>query len=116
MNPSVPTGNSDQIVQQYFHHLYSYYLDRIQQTYYIHWDIVFGVVFWVFVLVALFYFYSRWQRNTSNYKEPYPVESFNGYIQESNGPVGPFLTVFFIAMFLWILAVTILNLVNGQIY
>ena len=116
MNPDIPTGNSDQAVQQYFNHLYSYYLDRMQQNYYIHWDILFGVAFWIVILVAFFFFYTRWQRNTSHRKEPYPVESYNGYIQETNGPVGRFLTVFFIGMFIWILAVTILNLVNGQIY
>ena len=81
MNPDIPTGNSDQAVQQYFNHLYSYYLDRMQQNYYIHWDILFGVAFWIVVLVAFFFFYTRWQRNTSHRKEPYPVESYNGYIQ-----------------------------------
>ncbi|MCB0087834.1 MAG: hypothetical protein KDE54_07965 [Caldilineaceae bacterium] len=112
----VPTGNSSETVQQYYNHLYHHYLDTLTQTYYIHWDTLGWVLLWLVVLAGSFYAFTRWQRNTRQPSEPYPVESYNGYIQESNGPVGTFLTVFFIGMVVWLLITTVLDLVNGQIY
>jgi hypothetical protein len=117
MSPNVPTGSSTEVVQKYYSYLYKIWLDRIGgQQFTIHWDTIAWVVLWIFVLVGFFYIYTRWQRHTGSKAEPYPVESYNGYIQESNGPVGPFLKLFYIGMFFWLLAMTILNLVNGQIY
>lgn len=116
MNPNIPTGNNGEVVHKYYEYLYSNYLGHVAQNYYIHWDTVLWVVLWIFILSAGFFAYTRWQRYTRAEKEPYPVESYNGYIQEGNGPVGTFLTLFFIGMFLWILAMTISNLVVGQIY
>ena len=116
MNTQVPTGDTGDIVRQYFNYLYTYWLNRISQNYYIHWDTLAWVGLWIVVLAGGFYIYTRWQRYTHMSKEPYPVESYNGYISETNGPVGPFLTLFFIGMFVWLVVMTVLNLLNGQIY
>ncbi|OGC76670.1 MAG: hypothetical protein A2Z27_04880 [candidate division Zixibacteria bacterium RBG_16_50_21] len=116
MNPEVPTGSTSEIVQQYFNYLYQYWLSKTSQNYYIHWDTLAWVALWIFVLTAGFYAYTRWQRYAHEPKEPYPVESYNGYIQETNGPVGPFLNLFFGAVFIWLVVMTILNLINGQLY
>lgn len=117
MNPNpVPTGNTSEVVRQYYDYLYSYFLGRIQQNFFIHADTLLWVLLWILVLSAGFYAFTRWQRRTHVPKEPYPVESYNGYIQESNGPVGIFLILFFSGMFVWLLIMTILNLLNGQIY
>lgn len=116
MNPNVPTGNTPEAVHRYFNYLFQHYLSNINQTYYIHWDTLLWVALWLFILSAAFFTYTRWQRTTRSEKEPYPVESYNGYIQEENGPVGKFLTLFFIAIFVWVLAMTISNLLVGQIY
>lgn len=116
MNPAVPTGDTEETVRQYYNYLYHYWLDRITQNYYIHWDTLAWVVLWLFVLAAGFYAYSRWQRYTHDAKEPYPVESYNGYISETNGGVGLFLTLFFIGMVVWLVVMTILILRNGQLY
>jgi heme/copper-type cytochrome/quinol oxidase subunit 2 len=117
MNPQVPTGNTSEIVRQYYQYIYSYWLGRTGgQNFTIRWEIYAWVALWIVVLVGGFYIYTRWQRYTRAEKEPYPVESYNGYIQESNGPVGPFLTLFFIAMFVWLVIMTVLNILNGQIY
>ncbi|MEZ4617533.1 MAG: hypothetical protein R2867_18750 [Caldilineaceae bacterium] len=86
----VPTGNTSETVQQYYNHLYHHYLDTLTQNYYIHWDTLAWVFLWVFVLAGSFYAFTRWQRYTRQSQEPYPVESYDGHIQESNGPVGPF--------------------------
>lgn len=116
MNPDVPTGNSGEAVRQYFDYLYSHYLSQITQNYYIHWDTLLLVLLWIFVLAAGFYAYTRWQRATREPEEPYPVESYNGYIEESNGPVGTFLKLFFIGMFIWLVIHTVMDLIHGQIY
>ncbi|MEJ2013025.1 MAG: hypothetical protein P8X64_12485 [Anaerolineales bacterium] len=117
MNPNVPTGSTTEAVQKYYNYLYQIWLNRIGgQQFTIHWDTIAWVALWIFVLVGFFYIYTRWQRHTRSEKEPYPVESYNGYIQESNGPVGPFLKLFYVGMFFWVLIMTILNLANGQIY
>lgn len=116
MNPDVPTGHTGEIVRDYYNYLYSHYLNQIAQKYYIHWDTLLWVAFWIFVLVAFFYAYTRWQRGTHESEEPYPVESYNGYIEESNGPIGTFLTLFFIGMFIWLVILTVMDLLHGQIY
>jgi hypothetical protein len=116
MNPDIPTGDSGEIVRQYYDYLYSHYLGQIAQQTGIQEDTLLWVLLWVFVLTALFYAYTRWQRTTHEPKEPYPVESYNGYIEESNGPVGTFLKLFFAGMFIWLVITTILSLLHGQIY
>jgi len=112
----VPTGNTSKTVQQYYDYLYHHYLDTLTQNYYIHWNTLAWVLLWIVILAGSFYAFTRWQRHTRQNREPYPVESYNGYIQESNGPVGPFLTIFFIGMVIWLLITTVLDLVRGQIY
>ncbi len=112
----IPTGSSSEVVRDYFNHLYGQYLLQPTQNYYVHWDTILWFAFWVIMLIALFFFYTRWQRTSQAKKEPYPVESYNGYIQESNGPVGAFLTVFFIVMFVWALIITYMSLTRGQVY
>ncbi|MCA9891416.1 MAG: hypothetical protein KC615_00425 [Anaerolineae bacterium] len=115
MDP-VPTGHTSAITQEYFQHLYQQYFAQATQTYYIHWDILVGVFFWIAMLALLLFWYSRWQRTTQTSEEPYPLESYNGFIQEGNGRVGPFLTAFFVIMFTWLAIVTIMSLTQGQIY
>jgi hypothetical protein len=116
VNPDVPAGNTGDIVRQYYEYLYHHYLSGITQTYYIHWDTILWVLFWLFILAGGFYAYTRWQHTSRSSKEPYPVESYNGYIEEGNGPVGTFLTLFFIGMFLLLVSFTVYNLLYGQIY
>jgi hypothetical protein len=117
MSPDdVPTGDSGDIIRQYYDYLYNHYLSQITQKYYIHWDTLLWVLLWIFILAAFFYAYTRWQRTTHQPKEPYPVESYNGYIEEGNGPVGTFLKLFYIGIFIFLVIMTVLNLLNGQIY
>ena len=112
----VPTGNTGEIVRQYYHYLYSHFLGKLTQQYYIHWDVLAAFALWVFVLAAAIFAYTRWQHRTHAEKEPYPVESYDGYLQEGNGPVGTFLTLFYIGMFIWLVVITVGDLLNGQIY
>lgn len=114
-NP-VPTGNTTEAVQRYYTYLYSLWVGQLQQNFFIHWETIAWVVLWIFILAGGFFAFTRWQRYTHAPEEPYPVESYNGYIQETNGPVGAFLWIFFIAMFIWLLLMTISKLLVGQVY
>lgn len=116
MNRNVPTGHSGEVVRQYYNYLYSHYLQNITQNYFIHWDVLGWVTLWLIILAGAFYAFTRWQRRSHASQEPYPVETYNGYIQETNGPVGVFLRIFFATMFIWLLVTTILDLIRGQIY
>jgi RsiW-degrading membrane proteinase PrsW (M82 family) len=116
MNPDIPTGDSGEIVRQYYDYLYAHYLSQIAQRTGVPEDTLLWVLLWVFILTSLFYAYTRWQRTTNESNEPYPVESYNGYIEEANGPVGTFLRLFFVGMFIWLLTMTVLSLMHGQIY
>jgi hypothetical protein len=116
MNPDVPTGDSGDIVRQYYDYLYSHYLGQIAQRTGVQEDTLLWVILWIFIFASLFYAYTRWQRTTRQQREPYPVESYNGYIEEGNGPVGTFLTLFFITMFIFLIIMTVLSLMHGQIY
>lgn len=115
MNPDIPTGSSPEVVQAYFNYLYNIYLRQIDQTYYIHWATDAGILFWIVVLAVGLYLYTRWQRYTHNPEELYPVESYNGYIQETNGRVGPFLFIVFGVVVIWLIFLTADDLLNGQI-
>jgi hypothetical protein len=113
----VPTGDSTQTVQAYYDHLYSHYLAQaFDQSWLLEWGNLLWVLLWLSALTAVFFAYSYWQRTTRAPKEPYPLESYDGHIQEMNGPVGPFLTLFFIGVALWLGLFTILKIMNGQVY
>lgn len=112
----IPTGSGDDVVTAYFEYLYQNALQHLQQNYYIHWDTIGWVALWLFILAGGFFAYTRWQRTTHAAREPYPVESYNGYIQEGNGPVGVFLSFFLVGMVIWLVAMTVSNLSLGQIY
>ena len=70
----------------------------------------------VVVLAGLFLAFTRWQGRTRAHHEPYPVETYDGYISEGNGPVGGFLWVFFAVVVGWLVYVTFQSLAHGQIY
>ena len=116
MKNDVPTGHSGEVVRQYYDYLYSHHLQNLTQNYVIHLDVLGWFLLWLIILGGGFYAYTRWQRSTHASEEPYPVETYNGYIQEGNGPVGLFLKLFFAGMVMWLLITTILDLTRGQIY
>lgn len=112
----VPTGDSSATVQEYYQYLYAHYLGLFSQQVGINWTIFAWVLLWIVLMVGGFFFYTRYQRQTKQEREPYPVESYDGHIQEMNGPVGPFLWITFVTVAMFVLITMVLNLMNGQIY
>lgn len=112
----VPTGNDSQTVQEYYDHLYEIYLSRLGETWTLQWNLFGWTALYIIILTAIFYVYTRWQRGTKSPNEPYPVESYDGHISEMNGPIGPFLWLFFIGMFGWVMLLMVLHITGGQVY
>jgi len=113
----VPTGDTPQEVQDYYDYLFSHWLSVTGgQTWLIDWGTVFWLGVWIVILAGVFGAYSYWQRYTRAHREPYPLESYDGHIQEMNGPVGPFLWMVFATVFFWAVLLTIVQIRNGQIY
>jgi hypothetical protein len=112
----VPTGSDGEAVSEYYDYLYNHYVTEINQTYRVNVTTLLWWGFFVVILVGSIYLATRLQRATRSRGEPYPVESYNGYITETNGPTGPFLMIVFGGIVVWLLGITIFHLVQGQIY
>jgi hypothetical protein len=116
MFSDVPTGNDGAAVSEYYDYLYNHYVSEINQTYQVNPTTLLWWGVFVVILVGSIYLATRLQRATRSRREPYPVESYNGYITEANGPTGPFLMIVFAGIVVWLLLITIFHLVQGQIY
>jgi hypothetical protein len=111
----VPTGDTPEIVQAYYEYLLAHYINPTAQNIATNWFLVGVVVGWVAIVSGLFFIYFRRVRNEKP-SQLYPVETYNGYISESNGGTGVFLYVFFALVVLWLLYITVSNLTQGQLY
>jgi hypothetical protein len=113
--PPVPTGNTPEQVQAYYEHLLAQYINPVSQNLATNWLLVGVTLGWVAIVTALFFIYFRRARSEKPSKL-YPVETYNGYISESNAGTGLFLYIFFALVILWVLYTTITNLTQGQLY
>lgn len=111
----VPTGNTPEIVQAYYEYLLAHYITPTTQNIATNWTIIGLVTGWVIIVTGVIFLYFRRVRSEKPSKL-YPVETYNGYISESNGGTGLFLYIFFSLVVLWLLWVTISNLTQGQLY
>lgn len=113
--PPVPSGDTPEAVQAYYQYLLAHYINPASQNIATNWLVVGVVLGWVALISALFFIYFRRARNEKP-SRLYPVETYNGYISESNAGVGVFLYIFFALVVLWLLYVTVSNLTQGQLY
>ncbi len=111
----VPSGNTPEAVEAYYQYLLQHYITPIAQNTAFNWVIVATTLGWVAILAALLFIYFRRVRNEKP-SRLYPVETYNGYISESNAGTGAFLFIFFGLIVLWLLYITVSNLTQGQLY
>jgi len=111
----VPTGDTPEVVQAYYQYLLAHYINPTTQNIATNWFLVGVVLGWVTIVTGLFFIYFRRSRSEKP-SRLYPVETYNGYISESNAGVGVFLYVFFALVVLWVLYITIGDLTQGQLY
>ena len=113
--PPVPSGDTPEAVQAYYQYLLAQYISPVSQNIATNWLLVGVTLGWVAIVVGLVFIYFRRVRSEKPGKL-YPVETYNGYISESNAGTGLFLYIFFALVVLWLLYVTISNLTHGQLY
>jgi hypothetical protein len=111
----VPTGDTPEVVEQYYQYLLSHYINPIAQNVTPNWPLIAATLGWVAIVFGLVFIYFRRARNEKP-STLYPVETYNGYISESNAGVGAFLFILFALVVLWLLWITISNLTQGQLY
>lgn len=111
----VPSGNTPEQVQAYYQYLLAHYINPTMQNIAMNYFLVGVTLGWVAIITGLFFIYFRRVRNEKPSKL-YPVETYNGYISESNGGTGVFLAIFFALVVLWLLYITVSNLTQGQLY
>jgi hypothetical protein len=111
----VPTGSSPEAVQAYYQYLLSFYINPVVQNVTTNWLIIGATMAWVAIVAGLVFIYFRRSRSEKP-STLYPVETYNGYISESNAGTGLFLYIFFALVVLWLLYTTITNLTQGQLY
>jgi hypothetical protein len=111
----VPTGDTPEIVQAYYEYLLAHYVNPTAQNIVTNWLLVSVTLGWVAIVAGLILIYFRRVRSEKPSKL-YPVETYNGYISESNATTGAFLYIFFALVILWLLWVTVSNLTQGQLY
>lgn len=111
----VPTGNTPEAVQAYYQYLLAHYINPVTQNIATNYLIIGVTLGWVAIVTGILFIYFRRSRSEKPSKL-YPVETYNGYISESNAGTGLFLYIFFALVILWLLYVTISNLTQGQLY
>lgn len=111
----VPSGNTPEAVQAYYEYLLAHYINPVTQNVTTNYFLIGVTLGWVAVLTGIVFIYFRRARSEKP-SELYPVETYNGYISESNAGTGLFLYVFFALVVLWLLWVTVSNLTQGQLY
>ena len=111
----VPTGDTPEQVRANYEYLLAHYINPTAQNIGTNWYMVGVTLGWVAITAGVIFIYFRRVRSEKPSKL-YPVETYNGYISESNAGTGIFLYVFFALVVLWLLWVTISNLTQGQLY
>ena len=117
----VPTGDTSESLQAYYHTLYSH---RLDPTGGVTWEwlslqnnlrfilLWFG---WLLVMAVVLYWLNRREGRTRWRNDLYPAEEYNGYLQEHVGPIGVLKWILF-GVGAWVLAIIVEQLLQGQVY
>jgi hypothetical protein len=113
---SMPSGDSPQKAQQYYHYLQSHQLvpHGRDATWHVDWNALAWMWGFVIVLVLILWAWVRQYRSTRTRLGIFPVDSWAGYTTEQAGPTTRFffLIAFIIAVFGGVMVVT--HLIYGQ--
>jgi hypothetical protein len=109
----LPSGDSPQKVQQYYHYLQGHQ-ETMQSaaTWHVKWlDLAWLWGFLIALILAILLWV--WQYRTTRQKI-YPVDTFGGYTTELAGPSTLFFVLLVILLAGWAIALTVGHLVWGQ--
>ena len=111
---AVPTGNSDEVIQQYYDYLWLRHLETYTQTYAIN-PVLMIIIYAILgaVLVLTYFFTYAWYARLPK-GDLYPVEVFNGYLSERGSPVDAFNWAMYAILATFMVWYIIWNLIFGQ--
>ncbi len=114
----IPSGNTTQAAHQYYNYLWSVYLGSIPpDRTKILWSGPIYVFIFTFVLVFLFFLYTRYANRVHRTKgEMYGIMSFAGSILERIGPLSAFEVAFDLIIFAWAVYLIVIQVLNGYVY
>lgn len=114
----VPTGNSSEVAQQYYDHLYAFYINsipKLRTT--ILWNGPMWIAIWAFALIVFFFFYAKYLQKVHREEgELYGAASFAGSLLERIGRVAPFSIVVWLTIIGAAIYYIVRQILRGQIY
>lgn len=113
---NVPTGSDDASVLAYYDYLNLQHAGTLTETYNYNWQ-NFLVTYMMIAaaLISLYFFAFAWYARRRS-ADLYPVEVFNGFITERNGPVDAFNYGVWTILVIYMIYYTVIQLIYGQIY
>ncbi len=111
-----PSGSDGETVRAYYDYLFSTYLDRMHQNFSVRPGTFLLIGLFIVVIGGSIAIVAGAQQSSTRSDSPTPVETYDGYISETNGRVGTPLLVAFIGVALWCLVLTAFALMHGQVY
>ena len=112
----VPTGSDDASVLAYYDYLNLQHANSLKETYHYNWQnfmVTYAVI--TAALISLYFFAFAWYGKRRS-GDLYPVEVFNGFLTERNGPVDVFNYAVWAILGIYLVFYTVIQIIYGQIY
>ena len=115
---SMPSGESPQHAQQYYHYLQSHQLvlHGRDATWHVDWTSLAWMWGFVVVLAVILLFWIRQYRSTRHPPGIFPVDTWGGYTTEAAGPATTFFFVLTVIVVAFGAEFVIGHLINGQLF
>jgi hypothetical protein len=115
---SMPSGESPQHAQQYYHYLQSQQLvpHGRAATWHVDWTSLAWMWGFVLVLGVIIFLWIRQYRSTRQRSGLFPLDTWGGYTTEAAGPATTFFFVFTAFVVVFGAVFVIGHLVNGQLF
>jgi hypothetical protein len=115
---SMPSGDSPQDAQQYYHYLQSHQIvpHGRDATWHVDWTSLGWMWGFVAVLVLIVFLWIRQYRSTPYRRGIFPLDSWGGYTTEAAGPATTYFFVFTFIVVVFGAVLVIGHLVNGQFF
>jgi hypothetical protein len=113
----VPTGADDKAVNAFYDYDQLRHVASLSETYFMDpyylttMYLVFGVV-----IVCFYGLTYAWLARHQSRGDLYPVETYNAYLTERNGPIDAFNWILWAILLSYMVVYTVVNLIGGQYY
>jgi hypothetical protein len=113
----IPTGSDDVTVKQYYEYNALRHLGSMEEQYFVdpYYEGTMYLAIGVVLLVSYFLAFV-WYAKTRNQGDLYPVEVYNAYLTERNGPIDMFNWVTWAVLLSYMAYYTVINLMFAQYY